>query len=192
MRLAIVEDDDLSRELLTLIIRADQAVTAVEAYACAEEALERLEAFSPEVMLVDLELPGMPGVELIRRVRSARPEITLVVVTIFEDRSAVVEAIKAGATGYILKGMPARELMATLRTISGGGASISPRIARMLLLQLQEDPQQADALTAQEEIILNESARGMTGLNLAESLGISFDTLQTRITGIYRKFHTPL
>jgi two-component system response regulator DegU len=192
MRLAIIEDDELSRELLTLILCADQAVSAVEAYVSAEEALERLEEFSPQVMLVDLELPAMPGVELIRRVRSARPEVKIVVVTIFEDRGAVIEAIKAGATGYLLKGIPARELMAGLRTISSGGASISPRIARMLLLQLQEAPEQADALTELEENLLKELARGITDQQLAESVGLTAEELQPRVTAIYRKFHTPL
>lgn len=191
MRLAIVEDDILTRELLLLLLGRDAMVEAVEAYACAEEALERLDEFDPEVLLLDLGLPGMSGIELIRRVKESWPVIKIVVNTISEDRSAVINAIKAGASGYILKGSDTQELRESLDTLYGGGASMSPRIARMLMLELQNALQVGyTPLTHGESFIIQEIAQGLSIHELAHHFHITPHDVHIHIKNIYEKFQT--
>jgi len=187
MRLAIVDDDGLTRELLVLLL-GDEAT--VEAYASAEEALERLGGFNPEVLLVDLGLPDMDGSELIRRVKQAWPGTEVVINTISEDRSEVIKAIKAGASSYILKGSSTQAMQEALSTIYMGGASMSSRIAHMLMLELQNDMQAGYLpLNDHESVILQGIANGLSNRELAKGFNISPHAVHIHIKNIYMKFH---
>jgi len=188
MRLAIVEDNNVTRETLKLLLSGDTRVETVEAYATAEEALERLEAFNPEVLLVDLDLPGMHGTELIRQVKQSHPEMDIMVHTIFEDRGTVFAAIKAGASGYILKGSPLQELMESLQNLYRGGAPMSPKIARKVILEFQSAPEGEESpLTPRESSIVRCIEQGLTYQEIADRYCISPHTVHTHIKKIYEK-----
>jgi two-component system NarL family response regulator len=188
MQLAIVEDNNVTRETLKLLLSGDPRISAVEAYATAEEALERLAQFPPEVLLVDLDLPGMHGTELIRQVKQAHPEVDIMVHTIFEDRSTVFAAIKAGASGYILKGSPPQELMESLQNLYRGGAPMSPKIARKVILEFQSAPEGEDnPLSPRESAIVRCIEQGLTYQEIADRHCISPHTVHTHIKKIYEK-----
>lgn len=188
MRLAIVEDDDMTRGQLLQFLRNEPRVESVEVFACAEELLEQLESCSAELMLVDLELPDMHGIELIRKVKRLRPGIEIMVYTVFGDRASVVNAIKAGASGYILKDCPMQELMSSLRALYLGGAPMSPQVARKVVLELQSVAATGvNPLTYRESVIVQCLEQGLTYKQIACRFRISPHTVHTHIKNIYEK-----
>src|SRR5512141_2586020 len=139
MRLVIVEDDPMLLENLTLLLRGEEGITVSGAYRSAEDAMKSLRNASPEVMLTDLGLPGMSGVELIKKAKEEMPEMEIMAHTVFEDREKVFSAIKAGASGYILKGSSPREIIESIHALYKGGAPQSPKIARKIIHEFQDE-----------------------------------------------------
>ena len=188
MRVVIVEDNRLLLENLRILLGGEPGIEVTGAFESAEESLAELRHCSPEVLLADLELPGLPGVELIRRAKRAFPELDIMVFTVFEDRDTVFAALKAGASGYILKGSSPRELVEALHTLQQGGAPMSPRIARKVIQQFQEGGNSEDQiLSHREKEIVKGIAQGMSYKELAERLCISPHTVHTHIKHIYDK-----
>ncbi len=188
MRIAIVEDNSVTRETLKAIISSEPSVVLTAALATAEEALKCLAECCPEVLLVDLDLPGMHGIELIRRAKTKYPSLEIMVYTIFEDRETVFSAIKAGASGYILKGSSSRELIDSLESLYRGGAPMSPRIARKVINEFHSQfTEEVNPLSQKESQILRYVGQGMTYKELAELLTISPHTVHTHIKNIYEK-----
>jgi two-component system NarL family response regulator len=139
MRLIIVEDDPILLESLKLILGGEAGITVAGAFGSAEEALRALGKSSPEVMLTDLGLPGMSGIELIKKAKDDMPSLEIMTHTVFEDRENVFAAIKAGASGYILKGSSPREIVEAIHEIHKGGAPMSPKIARKVIHEFQDE-----------------------------------------------------
>jgi two-component system NarL family response regulator len=188
MKIALVEDNSITRETLKVILSAEPSLVLLAAYSCAEEALTGLVGAQPEILLVDLDLPGMHGTELIRRVKVAYPEMQVMVYTIFEDRETVFAAIKAGASGYILKGSSPRELVESFESLHGGGAPMSPRIARKVIFEFQqENVGEPNPLSVKESQIVKLVEQGLTYKEIAEQLAISPHTVHTHIKNIYEK-----
>jgi DNA-binding NarL/FixJ family response regulator len=141
-----------------------------------------------DVLLCDLGLPDGSGIDLIRQSARQHPEADVMVVTLFDDQRSVVNAIRAGARGYLLKGMEADACLASIREMLGGGSPINPRIARLLLLQIRPEPVEGDAqLTERERDVLNVLARGFSKAECAGLLGISVNTVGTYVKRIYSK-----
>jgi len=190
MRIAIVEDNPLLRENLTLLLGGEEDFEIVGSHGSAEETLENLAAEAPDLLLVDIGLPGMGGVELIRIVRRQRPEIEIMVHTVFDNRDTVFAAIKAGATGYILKGASPRELVEAIHTLMAGGAPMSRKIARAVIREFQGTPIEDEyLLTPREREILLGVEQGYTYKELAQRLRISPHTIHSHIKKIYEKLH---
>jgi two-component system, NarL family, response regulator len=191
MRLVIVEDDSLLRDNLSLLLREEKDFDVVGAFGSAEEALKNLKPLSPDLMLVDLGLPGMPGIELIREAKGAAPEIEIMAHTIYEDKDTVFSAIKAGASGYLLKGSTPREIIEALRNLRQGGAPMSPKIARKVISEFQQGDIINDQyiLSAREKAILREIEKGMTYKEIADRFNISPHTVHTHIKNTYEKLH---
>jgi two-component system NarL family response regulator len=189
MQIAIVEDNHLLLENLRLLLDGETGISVVGAFLTAEDALQELAACKPDVMLVDLDLPGISGIELIRRVKAKSPEIDSMAYTIFEDRETVFSAIKAGASGYILKGSSPRELVESLNNLFHGGAPMSPKIARKVIQEFQEKTVAGDKdlLSQREKVIVKGIEQGLTYKNIAEKLHISPHTVHTHIKNIYEK-----
>ncbi len=188
MRLAILEDNLPLLDNLRLLLGGEPDITVIGAYGTAEEALKDLDHAGPEVMLVDLGLPDMPGMEFIRRAKDAMPSLDIIVYTIFDDWVTVFAAIKAGATGYILKGTTPRELVESIKSLHQGGAPMSPKIARMVISEFHNEVvEERHLLSAREREILAGMNRNMTYKEIAKTLKISPLTVRTHIKNIYEK-----
>ncbi len=188
MRLAIVEDDPILIENLKLLLSGEEGITVTGAFASAEEAVHSLRKSSPEVMLVDLGLPGMSGIELIRKAKSDMPNVEIMVHTVFEDRESVFSAIKAGASGYILKGSTPRELIESLYNLYRGGSPMSPKIARKVIHEFQDDSiSEQYILSHRERDIVKCIEEGLTYKEISHRLSISSHTVHTHIKNIYEK-----
>jgi DNA-binding NarL/FixJ family response regulator len=188
IRVAIVEDDPETRARLTRSFLADAELEACGDYATAGAALTGLARAVPDVLLVDLGLPDMHGLELIRIVARQYPGCEILVFTAFGDEATVLACLDAGAHGYLLKGHLSHEISMDVRDIKAGGSPLSPLIARHLLKRT-ENPKQAadDPLSPREREILDTIARGFTYAETAKLLGIGAATVHTHLKRIYRK-----
>ncbi|MDH5751424.1 MAG: response regulator transcription factor [Deltaproteobacteria bacterium] len=189
-RIALIEDDAMLRESVVRLLEAEPGFTVVCTFATAEEALESLPEASVDVVIVDLGLPGMSGLEFIRAVMASRPVYDIIVHTINEDKDTVFSALKAGAAGYVLKGASGMDIIAALKNLLAGGAPMSPRIARSVLVEFRamesEDPGEF-LLTAREKEILELLERGFSYKECSGELNISTNTVHAHIKNIYEK-----
>jgi DNA-binding NarL/FixJ family response regulator len=190
MRLAIIEDDTMLRDNLRLLLSGEGSIEVVGAFGSAEEALQGLPGCCPELLLVDLGLPGMTGVEFIEKVKHEMPAVEIMAHTIYEDRETVFSAIKAGASGYLLKGSTPREIVEALFNLHDGGAPMSPKIARKVIGEFQlYGPGEQYLLTPREKEILKRIEAGLAYKEVAEKLSISPHTVHSHIKKIYEKLH---
>jgi DNA-binding NarL/FixJ family response regulator len=189
MRITIIEDNHSLLENLRLLLEGEPGFSVVGAFHSAEDALEANPWSESDVLLVDIDLPGLSGVELIREVHPRHRHLQMLVYTISENRATVFAAIKAGALGYLLKGSSPRELIEALHMLHQGGAPMSPKIARKVILELQgkEDLSAATLLTQREISILTGIAWGKTYKELAQSLNLSPHTIHTHVKNVYEK-----
>ncbi len=189
MKIVIVEDDSLVRENLKILLGGERDIEIAGAYSSAEEALPVLKEISPDIILVDIGLPKMSGIELIRESKSLLPDVEIMAFTVFEDKDTVFAALKAGATGYILKGATPRELVEALHNLYEGGSPMSPRIARAIIIDLQDANDEQYLLSAREKEILSDVEKGLSYKEIAVRLNISPSTVHSHIKKIYRKLH---
>jgi len=188
MRLIIVEDDPLLLENLTLLLSGEEGLAVTGSYRSAEDALRGLRNAKPEVLLTDLGLPGMSGVDLIKRAKEEMPSLEIMAHTVFEDREMVFSAIKAGASGYILKGSSPREVIESIHALYKGGAPMSPKIARKIIHEFQDDVvSEQYLLTQREKEVVKRVEEGLTYKEIGERLNISTHTVHTHIKNIYEK-----
>lgn len=190
MRIAIVEDERNLLDSMCIILGGEPDITVVGAYSSAEEAIAQYKDASPDMMIVDLKLPGMSGIELIKRVKADMPDIDIMVHTAFFDMGNLVPAIKAGATGYILKGCRPSELVDAIYNLRSGGAPMSPKAARAVVTAFQSECQKGlCTLTKREREILKGIDAGLTYKELADKFSLSQHTVNTHIKNIYKKLH---
>ena len=194
IRICIVEDDSLLLNNLSLLLRGEAGFVVAGAFADAESALGSVDWRAVDIVLADIDLPGISGVELIRTLKGKHPSLNCMAFTIYEDRSTVFAAIKAGACGFLVKGASPRALIESLRELHEGGAPMSPRIARKVLLDIQEDERSPSAevpppLSEREIQILRQLERGLSYKGIAAELHISPHTVHTHIKNIYEKVH---
>lgn len=188
----IVEDDELYRDSVATLIRQTGKMACPSTFGSCEDALQALEVGPfPDVLLMDLNLPGMSGMEGIGHVKARAPAIEIIVLTIHGDADHIFEAIRTGATGYLLKTASAEEIVGAIRAVRRGGAPINPRIARRVL-QLFADlagPREEYDLTQREAEILSLMREGLTKKEIAERLFLSYYTIDTHVKNIYAKLH---
>jgi DNA-binding NarL/FixJ family response regulator len=190
-RVAIVEDDSRLRDEFARLVDGAGDMTCVACFPTAEEALSGLTTCAAEVVLMDINLPGMSGVECVRRLRAAASEAQVVMLTAFGDNESVFESLKAGASGYVLKRAPVGEILAAIREVSTGGAPMTGSIARKVV---QHFAQRAPApelqrLTERERDVLSALSEGQQYKEIADALGVSINTVRKHIKGIYDKLH---
>lgn len=189
MKLLIVEDDTLLRNNLKLLLDGEAGIEVIDVCSSAEEAVSKLDQLKPDIMLCDLGLPGMSGVEFIPLAKSRLPDLDIMAYTIFEDRQSVFSAIKAGASGYILKSSTPRELIEALFTLRDGGSPMTPKIARAVIRELQDGGSTEEDLlltTREKEVLLHIEA-GLSYKQIAAKLNISPHTVHTHIKKTYEK-----
>lgn len=190
LRVAIVEDQDDIREGLAALIAHAPGFSCAGAWPAMERALPAIEAAEPDVVLVDLGLPGMGGIEGIRRLKGTRPTIPSVVLTVYQDDDRIFQALCAGACGYLLKKTPAPQLLAGVAEAVRGGAPMSPEIARRVvgLFSRFEPARHADyRLTPHETRVLKLLVEGHSYKTAAAALDVSTATVAFHLRRVYEK-----
>lgn len=188
----IVEDDDRTRDGLAALIHDTPGFGVVGRYRAMEEAIRRVEIDRPRVVLADIGLPGMSGVEGVARLKARAPDLLVVMLTVYADNDHVFEAICNGACGYLLKDTPPARLVEALREVDRGGAPMSPEIARKVLTMFHRVaplPEGEAALTPRERQVLKLLAEGHSYKSSAAELDLSIETIRFHIGHIYRKLH---
>jgi DNA-binding NarL/FixJ family response regulator len=187
---AIIEDQPDIREGLTLLIGESAGFRVAATFGSMEEALPNLGKSLPDIALIDIGLPGMSGVEGIRRLRELHPELLVVMLTVYGDDERIFEAMCAGARGYLLKKTPPARLLESLREVVGGGAPMSPEVARKVvqLFQRFRPPEMADHHLSNTEMrLLKLLAKGHHYKTAAAEMEISINTVSYHMRSIYRK-----
>jgi DNA-binding NarL/FixJ family response regulator len=188
IRVSVVEDDPQARELIVGWINRSQEFCCVSDHSSGEDALRLLPEARPEIVLMDINLPGMNGVECVRQLKPRLPEAQFVMVTIYEDSDHIFHALQAGATGYLLKQTERADLLAALRQVHAGGSPMTPNIARKVVRAFQHPaPEPMAQLSARENEILDLLAHGYLYKEIADKLGIKVATVDTHIRRIYEK-----
>lgn len=187
VRLALVEDRPDVRQLLTERLAFFDDVELVSVSGSAEAFFEGLDAAAPEVVLMDIELPGMDGIEATGRLRESHPETEVLMLTVFEDEDRIFAAVQAGASGYLLKDASAGRIVGAVLEVARGGAPVSPLVAKKLLGWIRGDDCEAVGLTDRERDVLGLIVEGLTEDGIADRLFISPHTVRSHIKSLYRK-----
>lgn len=188
----VVEDDRGLREQIVAILRSAPDIKCVGAYATAEEALARMPAQNPDVVLVDIGLPGMSGIECVAHLKKLNSAPQVIMVTVYEDSDRIFRALKAGANGYLVKSSPPEELLDAVRDVDTGGAPMSSHIACKVVehfhVRAPEDPEK-DNISQREQQVLSLLASGFIYKEIGEQLGISMETVRSHVKNICQKMH---
>jgi len=187
----IVEDNAVLRKALAKLVGEARGFRCVAACATGEEAVQQLPPLRPEVVLMDLNLPQMSGIECIRRLKELHSAARVIVLTVYEDSEHIFRALKAGASGYLLKRAEPEEVLEAIKDAREGGAPMSSQIARRVVHSFHEPAAKDDttALTEREHQILSQLSRGFANKEIADQVGISVPTVRTHLRHIYEKLH---
>lgn len=190
---SLIEDDQHARKILAGWIKRTDGFRLVSEHATAEQALEEMPPHKPAVVLSDINLPGMNGIECVRQLKQLLPQTQFVMLTVYEDADHIFQALTAGATGYLLKQTPRGELIAALQLVHAGGSPMTINIARKVVQSFQAKPTvtvEGDAdLSSREREVLDLLARGYLYKEIADTLNIALATVNTYIRRIYEKLH---
>jgi DNA-binding NarL/FixJ family response regulator len=187
---SIVEDNEQLRGTLARVISRAEGFRCLSQFGDAESALEGLPKEPPEVVLMDINLPGMNGVECVRRLKQTAPQILVLMLTVYEDTENIFNALAAGAAGYLLKRTKSSELLEAIREVHRGGSPMTTHIARKVTQSFQRagrSPQPTENLSEREQEVLDCLSQGFLYKEIAEKLGISYETVHTYIRRIYEK-----
>jgi DNA-binding NarL/FixJ family response regulator len=189
---AIVEDDVRVRHSLEGIVKRGPDVLCVGAFGNAEEALRELPRLRPRVVLMDINLPGMDGVECVRKLSGLLPEMQMVMLTVYDNTDAIFNSLAAGASGYLLKPVSAAQLLAAVKDVYTGGAPMTSNIVRKVVQTFKQPVATAhenENLSAREQEVLDYLAKGYLYKEIAEQLSISYGTVHTYIERVFKKLH---
>lgn len=191
MAISIVEDDAPARKILASWISRASGFRLAGEWGDGESAVRGLVEKKPNIVLMDINLPGMSGVEAVRRLKPAMPETQFVMLTVYEDTDHIYDALAAGATGYLLKQTPRQELLRALEEVHHGGSPMTSNIARKVVQSFRQAQAAAAGfeLSPREQEVLDLLARGYLYKEIAERLGISMPTVNTHVRRMYEKLH---
>jgi DNA-binding NarL/FixJ family response regulator len=188
--ISIVEDNDQLRGTLARVLNRAEGFQCISQFANAEDALKALPQEKPNVVLMDINLPGMNGVECVRQLKPLCPATQVMMLTVYEDTESIFNALAAGATGYLLKRAPRAELIEAIRDVLKGGSPMTTHIARKVVQSFQRPlaaNQSTEELSPREKEVLDCLSQGFLYKEIAEKLGISYETVHTYIRRIYEK-----
>ncbi|HXR03623.1 MAG TPA: response regulator transcription factor [Verrucomicrobiae bacterium] len=187
---SIVEDNDKLRGTLARVLNRADGFHCASQYGSAEDALKDLPQIRPDVVLMDINLPGMNGVECVRQLKTLLPELQVMMLTVYEDTENIFNALAAGASGYLLKRTTSKELLEAIHDVRRGGSPMTMHIARKVVQSFQRSAASAQAtesLSEREQQVLDLLSQGLIYKEIADKLSISYETVHTYIRRIYEK-----
>ena len=192
IKVAIVEDSRTTREGLKTILELSNEYVCVATCETAEEALKQLPRQAPQVVLMDIQLPAMSGIECVARLKQLLPDVLVIMVTVYEDPDRIFSALRAGASGYLLKRSAPEQVLTAIRDVGKGGAPMSGEIARKVIVHFQEQSTVAaevEKLTGREREVLELVAHGFINKEIADRLKVSVEAVRWHLKHIYAKLH---
>jgi DNA-binding NarL/FixJ family response regulator len=189
---SIVDDEKGLRQSIMTFLNGSAGFKCISTYSNAETALKGLPGDKPDVVLMDINLGGMNGIECVERLKAADPAMQVLMLTVYEDTDQIFKALAAGATGYLLKRSSPTKLLQAIREVQAGGSPMSSSIARKVVASFQKSTQSGKEevhLSPREEAVLNCLAKGLTYKQIADQLDISIDTIRTYLRRVYEKLH---
>jgi DNA-binding NarL/FixJ family response regulator len=192
IKVAIVDDDEGIRASLAALIRRSSAFRLAGEYADAESALREIPNHPPDVVLMDINLPGIKGVECVRQLKVRSPAVQFLMLTVYEDSDSLFNSLKAGASGYLLKRTASARLLEAIRDVHAGGSPMTPQLARRVVQFFSQPAKQASAvlaLTPGEREFLEQLANGYAYKEIADRMNISIDTVRSYVRTVYEKLH---
>lgn len=186
----IYEDNDNLRETLGQMVTFSSKLVLLGSFAQAGKVLMQLDELQPDVILMDIDMPGISGIEAVKLIRTVNRSVAVIMLTVFDDNMHVLDSIRAGASGYILKKHLLSRLVGAIEEVLSGEVPMSPGIARMIIEDMQQKPPQPPAkelLTAREKQVLTHLSNGNTYKVIAADFKISIDTVRSHIKSIYEK-----
>lgn len=192
IRVSIVEDNRGTRESLTELLTRAPALRFVSAHPSGEEALAKMPSDAPDVVLMDINLPKMNGIECVARLKEQLPRTQVLMLTTYEEGDLIFDSLRKGASGYLLKNMPPTELIQAIEQVHAGGAPMSMQIARKVVnhfQQIKKPKSDMEQLTKREHEILALLAKGFLYKEIADQLGISLSTVRAHLHTVYEKLH---
>jgi DNA-binding NarL/FixJ family response regulator len=191
-RIAIVEDNKVIRESLVEFVQTDPECRCVCTCSTAEEALAAIPQHQPEIVLMDIQLPNLSGIECTAQLKRLLPALHIIMVTVYEDTERIFKALRAGACGYLLKRCTPEELLSAIREVRQGGAPMSRDIARKVIASFQEPlaaAAEVEGLSPREREILELLAQGFPNKEIAHRVGVSDGTVRWHLRHVYDKLH---
>ena len=192
IKVSIIEDDDWIRENLAAQIGRTKGFLCAGCYRTAEEALDLVPANIPDVVLMDINLPHMSGIECVRKLKALVPSVQIMMLTVYEDSDKIFDSLLAGASGYLLKRTPQAELMEAIADVQRGNSPMSGHIARKVVQYFNQrgrTDEVIEKLSKREREVLDHLAQGIPYKEIADVLSLSIDTVRMHIKGIYGKLH---
>ena len=191
-KIAIVEDNKIIRESLAEFVQTDPDCECICVCGSAQEALRQIPKLKPDIVLMDIQLPDISGIECTAKLKQLMPQLQIIMVTVYEDTERIFKALRAGACGYLLKRCTPEELIAAIREVQQGGAPMSREIARKVIVSFQ-DPvavaAEVEGLSPREHEILELLAEGFPNKQIAERVGIADGTVRWHLRHVYHKLH---
>ncbi len=192
IKVAIIEDDEGIRKSLSSLLNKTEGLRCVSDFSNVEAALKNLPRAWPDVLLMDINLPRISGIDGAAKLKALRPALQILMLTVYADNRKIFQSLKAGASGYLLKQTPRSEILQAIVDVHRGGAPMSGPIARRLVEHFQKrvpNAAEAENLSKRESEILDYLAQGYHNKEIAEMLDISFETVRTHLRKIYEKLH---
>ena len=192
IKVAIVDDDEGIRTSLAALIRRAPSLRLAGDYPDAETAIKEIPRRPPDVVLMDINLPGMKGVECVRQLKATVPAVQFLMLTVYEDSDSLFNSLKAGASGYLLKRTAASRLLEAIRDVYGGGSPMTPQLARRVVQFFSKPPEgesPVSRLTPGEREFLDQLANGYAYKEIADRMAISIDTVRSYVRTVYEKLH---
>jgi DNA-binding NarL/FixJ family response regulator len=189
---SIVEDDRETRENLVELLNGSPGLKCISNFPTGESAIRSIPIEKPDVALVDINLPGMSGIECVGKLKAEFPALQILMLTTYEDSDLIFNSLRAGAKGYLLKNMPPEELVAAVAEVHAGGSPMSIQIARKVVdyfYQVRQTASEVEQLTKREQEILALLAKGSLYKEIGDALSISMSTVRTHVQHIYEKLH---
>jgi len=192
IKVCIVEDDRGTREKLLAVLEFAPMLECLRAYANGEDALRGIPNDTPDVVLMDINLPGMSGIECVGKLKTKLPKLQVLMLTTYEDSKLIFDSLRAGASGYLLKKMPPTEVVQAVEQVSAGGSPMSMHIARKVVdffQRIKQPPSCLEVLSKREAEILALLAKGYLYKEIADQLGITPGTVRVHLHTVYEKLH---